>query len=143
MLWFQAHTGIALYILSRRHFRTMPFSKRLLYGTFGSLLFNYGSCLFWALGRSYLPRIPAVHVAFGLMSGGILLYIGQDYFHYIDNSCSEVDWLYFLQFSLSISMQLFYSIVDLHFFFCQICWNIFKPPQHFFSSNTLSTTVIL
>ncbi|XP_059168701.1 uncharacterized protein LOC131950523 [Physella acuta] len=91
VLWIQAHLGIGLYIFSRRHIRKLSTNRALFYSIFGSALFNFGSCMIWGLGRTLLPPSSTLRVAFSLISSCLLLYAGQDYLQYVDNSCSEVD----------------------------------------------------
>ncbi|CAL1534200.1 unnamed protein product [Lymnaea stagnalis] len=91
VLWAQAHLGIGLYVYSRRHIRKLPASRAILYSLFGSVLFNFGSCMVWGLGKTLLPHSPAMRVAFSLLSSCLLLYAGQDYLQYVDDSCSELD----------------------------------------------------
>lgn len=90
-LWFQAHLGAGLYIYSRRHIRSLPLKQGILYSIFGSVLFNFGSCMIWGLGKSVLPTSPLARMVFGIASSCLLLYMGQDYLQYVDNKCSDLD----------------------------------------------------
>ncbi|BFZ02747.1 hypothetical protein BsWGS_05787 [Bradybaena similaris] len=78
-LWFLAHMGAGLYIYSRRHIRSLPLKQGICYSIFGSVLFNFGSCMVWGFGRSFLKSSPTARVAFGIASSCMLLYAGQDY----------------------------------------------------------------
>lgn len=91
IVWTNAHVGAGLYLYSRRHIRKVTLSRALFYSAFGSMLFNFGSLLFWGWGRAMLQGSPYLRAAFGLVSGGALLYAAQDYLQHVDNSCSEID----------------------------------------------------
>ncbi|GFR80670.1 hypothetical protein ElyMa_005904400 [Elysia marginata] len=91
LLWMQAHLGAGLYIFSRRHIRSLPANRALLYSVLGSVLFNFGSCMVWGLGRALFQAHPNGCRAFGLVSSCLLLYAAQDYLQYVDDRCSEID----------------------------------------------------
>ncbi|RUS76570.1 hypothetical protein EGW08_015678, partial [Elysia chlorotica] len=91
LLWMQAHLGAGLYIFSRRHIRSLPARRALLFSALGSVLFNFGSCMVWGLGRAAFHAYPNGCRAFGLASSCLLLYAAQDYLQYVDDRCSELD----------------------------------------------------
>ncbi|XP_076449422.1 uncharacterized protein LOC143285866 [Babylonia areolata] len=90
--WFNAHVGIGLYMFGSSHLRQAPINRRILYSVFGSFLFNFGSVLFWATSKTFLPAKPGLLAMFGLASGFVLLYVGKEYVDYID-SCKKADGL--------------------------------------------------
>ncbi|GFN81967.1 hypothetical protein PoB_000847300 [Plakobranchus ocellatus] len=91
ILWMQAHLGAGIYIFSRRHIRTLPPNRALLYSVLGSVLFNFGSCMVWGLGRALFHAYPNGCRAFGMISSCLLLYVAQDYLQCVDDRCSELD----------------------------------------------------
>jgi hypothetical protein len=65
--------------------RELELTDALLYSTIGSFLFNFGSILFWSLGRYYLPENSATLLAFGFLSSAALLAQGQAYLNFVDS----------------------------------------------------------
>jgi len=84
-LWFSAHIGTGLYLYSRRHIGAAGTPARLVYSIFGSVMFNFGTVLFWATTKTLLPRNDPVRTLFGLLSGVALFAIGKRYLDYIDD----------------------------------------------------------
>lgn len=56
------------------------------YSVYGSILFNMGSVLSWAIVRSLLPNNTALATVAGIISGGILTGCGIAYLDYNDKS---------------------------------------------------------
>ncbi|KAL8565746.1 hypothetical protein ACOMHN_058381 [Nucella lapillus] len=84
--WLSAHLGVGLYLYGSGHLRQAPVNRRVLYSVFASFLFNFGSVLFWATCKSFLPARPGLQATFGLASGFVLLYVGKEYVDYVDDA---------------------------------------------------------
>ena len=78
--------GTATYIFSRPVFRIMepPRSKQLLWSGFGSLIFNFGSLLLWAICKEIFPKNKLLRAVFALSSSAGLVYVGTDYLQAVD-----------------------------------------------------------
>ena len=88
-LWLNGHLGIGLYLYSCRHMKYIPMYKRLLFTTFGTAIFNFGSVLFWAASKAVLPRNNTVRTIVGLVSGLCFLIIGKSYMQEIDENTRQ------------------------------------------------------
>lgn len=52
---------------------------------FGSVIFNLGSMLLWALGRTVAPDSPALRTLVGVAGAAGALYLGKNYVLYLDS----------------------------------------------------------
>lgn len=55
-----------------------------LYSGFGSVMFNLGSMLLWALGRTVAPESPVLRTVVGVAGAAGVLYVGKNYVLYLD-----------------------------------------------------------
>jgi hypothetical protein len=78
-LWLKAHVGIGVRLYHSKHIQQLTTSKRVLYSTFGSVLFNFGSVLFWATAKKLMPQCRTFNIIVGVGSGVALLAIGEMY----------------------------------------------------------------
>ncbi|XP_076038687.1 uncharacterized protein LOC143023905 [Oratosquilla oratoria] len=81
--------GSSLFLYSRPHMALAAPSDRLAFSVFGSLMFNLGSMLFWALGRTAAPESTAVRLIFGVATSAGALYLGHRYVTYIDSTLAK------------------------------------------------------
>jgi hypothetical protein len=58
--------------------------ERYLYSAFGSLMFNFGSILFWCICKVYLPENDALRLPYAFASAATIMYIGRSYLKVID-----------------------------------------------------------
>lgn len=56
----------------------------ILYSGFGSVMFNLGSMLLWALGRTVAPESPVLRTVVGVAGAAAVLYVGKNYVLYLD-----------------------------------------------------------
>ncbi|KAK7080433.1 hypothetical protein SK128_024852, partial [Halocaridina rubra] len=52
---------------------------------FGSIIFNLGSMLTWALVRSAAPESPEVRFLMGIGGAISVMYVGKRYITFVDN----------------------------------------------------------
>ncbi|KAJ9578462.1 hypothetical protein L9F63_005332 [Diploptera punctata] len=90
VLLFNALVGMGLYIYNRPHLNAAPTNLRIVYSTFGSVIFSFGSVLLWAVLRSTLPENMALATVAGISSGIMLIRVGQNYLDYVDSQL-EID----------------------------------------------------
>ncbi len=76
--------GNMWFLFTRRHMKELEVSEALVYSTLGSVLFNFGSILFWSIGRFYLPENDTLLVGFGIVSGALLLAQARSYLRHVD-----------------------------------------------------------
>lgn len=53
--------------------------------TFGTVMFNLGSMLLWALGRTVAPENAFLRTAIGVGGAAGTLYLGRMYLNYVDS----------------------------------------------------------
>nr|XP_053653855.1 uncharacterized protein LOC128703287 [Cherax quadricarinatus] len=58
--------------------------EKFIYCTFGTVMFNLGSMLLWALGRTVAPENTVVRTMMGAAGAVGALYIGKNYVAYLD-----------------------------------------------------------
>ena len=88
-LWFNAHLGIGLYLYGRKHMRQGTTYQRVLFSVFGTVLFNFGSVLFWATTRALVLKNDILRSLFGVGTGIAMLFIGKEYLDFIDGNLSK------------------------------------------------------
>ncbi|XP_060841819.1 uncharacterized protein LOC132922360 [Rhopalosiphum padi] len=81
---FNSCFGSFLFIAGRPHLSEAPFKLRIAYSVYGSILFNMGSVLSWAILRSLLPNNSGLTTVAGLISGFALTGCGVAYLSYND-----------------------------------------------------------
>lgn len=82
-------TGVGLYLYSRPHLAQATSRDKLIYCGFGSVMFNLGSMLLWALGRTVAPESPLLRTAVGAAGAAGALYLGRSYVLYLDSLVKE------------------------------------------------------
>jgi len=90
-IWFNAHLGIGLFYYYRQHLRRVSDSSRIIYTAFATVMFNFGSILFWSAVADVLPRHKWMRVSFGLLTSICFLSVGREYLSYIDGLTREID----------------------------------------------------
>ena len=83
-LWLNAHVGVGLYMYTRQHMVTAPVYKKILFSSFGTVAFNFGSVLIWASVKSLLPENTSLRVLVGIASSAAFLYLGKEYLDHVD-----------------------------------------------------------
>jgi hypothetical protein len=78
--------GSALFIAGRPHLTDAPLKLRIVYSVYGSVLFNMGSVLTWAIVRSLLPNYSVLATVAGLTIGFALTGCGITYLSYNDEA---------------------------------------------------------
>jgi len=78
--------GSALFIAGRPHLGKAPLKIRIVYSVYGSVLFNMGSVLSWAIVRSLLPNNSGLAMVAGLVSGFAMTGCGIAYLSYNDKN---------------------------------------------------------
>lgn len=53
--------------------------------TFGTVMFNLGSMLLWALGRTVVPENAFLRTVIGVGGAAGTLYLGRMYLNYVDS----------------------------------------------------------
>lgn len=76
--------GTGLYLYSSRHLAQAARKEKLLFCTFGTVMFNLGSMLLWALGRTVAPENPVLRTVMGAAGAAGALYLGRNYVAYLD-----------------------------------------------------------
>ncbi|XP_037084230.1 uncharacterized protein LOC119104616 [Pollicipes pollicipes] len=79
-----ANLGIGLYLFGSRHLRHQHICKKVTFSVFGSLLFNMGSVLLFAILRQATPECATFRAMIGMTSAAGLLYIGKTYVDHLD-----------------------------------------------------------
>ncbi|XP_069959514.1 uncharacterized protein [Cherax quadricarinatus] len=77
-------SGTGLYLYSSRHLAQATPKEKFIYCTFGTVMFNLGSMLLWALGRTVAPENTVVRTMMGAAGAVGALYIGKNYVAYLD-----------------------------------------------------------
>lgn len=90
-LWLNAHVGVGLYMYTRKHMTTVPVYKKILFSSFGTVAFNFGSVLIWASVKSLLPENTSLRVLVGVASSVAFLYLGKEYLDHVDRIATDVD----------------------------------------------------
>ncbi|ELU03299.1 hypothetical protein CAPTEDRAFT_189613 [Capitella teleta] len=90
-LWLNAHVGVGARLYTSKHMKNMCTSKRVVYTAFGTVMFNFGSVLFWATSKKLLPKCKTFTMLFGLASGVALLAIGEMYLREIDSKTQTAE----------------------------------------------------
>lgn len=57
----------------------------IFYSGFGSVMFNLGSMLLWALGRTVAPENSVLRTLMGIAGAAGGLYLGKNYVLYLDS----------------------------------------------------------
>ncbi|XP_025416064.1 uncharacterized protein LOC112687536 [Sipha flava] len=83
---FSSCLGSALFIAGRPHLSEAPIKLRIIFSVYGSVLFNTGSVLTWAIVRSLLPNNSSLATVAGLISGCLLTGCGIVYLNYNDKA---------------------------------------------------------
>ena len=78
--------GNILYMFSLKHIRNLKTQYGLGFSLFGSVMFNFGSILFWMISKAYLPDDQFLLFNYGIMTGLTMLYTARMYFDSIENS---------------------------------------------------------
>lgn len=86
MFLFNSCIGSFLFISGRPHLSEAPLKLRVAYSVYGSILFNMGSVLSWAILRSLLPNNSGLATVTGLVSGLALTGCGVAYLNYNDKA---------------------------------------------------------
>ncbi|XP_050535890.1 uncharacterized protein LOC126902545 [Daktulosphaira vitifoliae] len=86
LLLLNSCVGSTLFIVSRPHLRSSPLKIRVLYSVYGSVLFNMGSVLSWAIIRSLLPNNTAIATLAGIFSGFAITSCGVAYLEHNDKN---------------------------------------------------------
>ena len=81
-----SHVGAAVYIYHRPSFSLYPIKERLLYGLFGSTVFNLGSVLSWSVLQVGLPKDEFGKSLTGFLCSLTYLYIGYRYLRSLDRN---------------------------------------------------------
>lgn len=89
ILLFNAVLGTGLHISSRSHLDGAAGKIRIMYSTYGAILFSFGSVLLWAVLRSVLPNNKSLATVLGLISGFSLTAVGKEYLDYIDSKTGK------------------------------------------------------
>lgn len=84
-LLFNAHLGSGLYLYSRDHMKLAPQYHRIMYSVYGSLVFNFGSVLLWAVTKALLPDSKVLRTIFALSTSICMLTIGKEYIDFVDS----------------------------------------------------------
>ena len=87
--WSNSHFGLGVYIFNRPHLDSAATYQKLIYATFGSAVFNFGSLLLLVTVKDLLPKCPLRRMAFGFLSSICLLFIGKSYMDHIDRKSDE------------------------------------------------------
>ncbi|CAM1321850.1 Uncharacterised protein g7907 [Pycnogonum litorale] len=84
-LLFNSHLGTGLFLYFRPHMQKLHSCyHRIMFSTYGAILFNFGSILLWAVTKDILPDNPGFRATFGICTSLCLLSIGKEYFDHID-----------------------------------------------------------
>ena len=90
-LWINSHFGVGCYIYNKIHLQQAPVYQKILYSSFGSVIFNFGTLLFWVSAKKVLPDCPFTGLTFGLMSSCTFLFIGSHYLSYVDKRLQQIE----------------------------------------------------
>jgi len=89
-LIFNSHLGIGLYLYSRAHLRSCDPLAQTLFAVFGSLMFNFGSLMFWTLTSRLMDTSSKsnelMRGAGSLLISFAFLKLGHSYVKFIDES---------------------------------------------------------
>ncbi|XP_071542013.1 uncharacterized protein [Panulirus ornatus] len=80
-----ALSGTGLYLCSRQHLAQATPKEKLLFCTFGTVMFNLGSMLLWALGRTVAPDNSVLRTMMGAAGATGAIYLGRSYVAYLDS----------------------------------------------------------
>lgn len=89
ILLMNSIVGCSFYLYNRPHLRTAPMGSRVLYCGYGSVMFNLGSVLMWAVIRSMIHKGNCVATIIGILSGVGLTLTGRAYLAQIDEGNKE------------------------------------------------------
>ncbi|XP_050428809.1 uncharacterized protein LOC126838445 [Adelges cooleyi] len=89
LLLLNSCVGSALFISGRPHLSESPLKLRVLYSAYGSIIFNLGSVLTWAIVRSLLPNNSVLVTLVGLASGCVLTCCGKAYLNLNDENVKK------------------------------------------------------
>ncbi|XP_054156224.1 uncharacterized protein LOC128954647 [Oppia nitens] len=88
-LLFNSHIGIGLYLYMSGHMRQLQPYYRIMFSAFGSVMFNFGSIMFWSLTAKSMSTVMAVtgdadhrpwlRVLFALIAAYSFQTIGKEY----------------------------------------------------------------
>ncbi|KAG7176504.1 hypothetical protein Hamer_G027682 [Homarus americanus] len=77
-------SGTGLYLYSSKHLAQANPKEKLLFCAFGTVMFNLGSMLLWALGRTVAPENQVLRTMIGAASAAGAVYLGRNYVTYLD-----------------------------------------------------------
>lgn len=77
--------GTGLFIHTRPHLASASPKDKVIFCAFGSVMFNLGSMLLWALGRTVAPESPVLRTVFGTAGAVGALYLGKRYVDFVDS----------------------------------------------------------
>jgi len=77
--------GAGLYLSSRPHMEKASTQDKVLFCAFGSVMFNLGSMLLWALGRTVVPENLAVRTVLGVGGTVGAIVVAKKYIEFIDS----------------------------------------------------------
>ena len=78
--------GNILYMFSLKHINNLKPHYAIGFSLFGSVMFNFGSILFWSISKAYLPDDQFLLFNYGLLTGLLMLHGARTYFDSIENS---------------------------------------------------------
>ena len=84
VLLFSSSLGAFLHLYSRKHLSKIEETEKFVYSSFYSLIFNFGSILFWCLSKAYLPDHDSLKLTFAIVSAVSFLYISRSYLKIVD-----------------------------------------------------------
>ncbi|XP_054774181.2 uncharacterized protein LOC129282278 [Lytechinus pictus] len=90
-LLFNAHLGVGLYIYSRPCLRTASVSHRVLFGLYGSAMFNFGSVLLFGTGKQVLVEDRLIGSVYAIFASLCFLCVGKYFFDFMDRQVDITD----------------------------------------------------
>lgn len=81
---FNSHLGFGLYLYMSPHMRPMPVYNRIMFSAFGSVIFNFGSILFFATTKALLPDNNWLRIFFSMIASYGFLTIAKEYIDYVN-----------------------------------------------------------
>ncbi|XP_062603768.1 uncharacterized protein LOC134265560 [Saccostrea cucullata] len=88
VLFYNSMLGSGLRLYQSRTLKKASEPKKILYSLYGSMMFNFGSVLFWGCCKRLLPRNVTLRALFGTLSACFLLIVGRDFLLFTENNCS-------------------------------------------------------
>lgn len=71
-------------MLTSKHMHQVRLPNALGYCVFSSIMFNFGSILFWMLSKTYLPENETLLLLYGFITGTVFLNTARNYIKSID-----------------------------------------------------------